>query len=141
MQSLGQTFISGGAAIPATIPMSLGVSLSSEQSSEKIVTNEGTESTDPVFTITGPGTNFTIGNATTDKEFILNSVLSGGDIVVIDIKNRTVVKNGTDNLYPDITGDFWSLVPGENELRFNVQSGADFDTLLTVAFRDAYGGI
>ncbi len=51
------------------------------------------------------------------------------------------VNHGTVNLYPDITGEFWSLVPGENELRFSVSSGADLNTLLEVSFRDAYGGI
>lgn len=140
-RSLGQTNVLGGAAIPATIPMSLASPSSAEALNEKIVINEGNEVTDPIFTITGAGDGFTVENFTTGKQFILNSVLTGSDSVVIDVKNRTVIKNGTDNLYPDITGEFWSLVPGENELRFNVSSGSDSTTLLELAYRDAYGGI
>lgn len=141
MQTLGRTSVSGGASIPTDIPMSIVTPAAAEQMNEKIVENVGSEATDPVITIHGPGTNFTVGNFTTGEEFILNSILTDTDSVVIDIKNRTVVKNDTDNLYPDITGEFWSLIPGENELRFNVQSGATFETQLTLDYRAAYGGI
>ena len=136
---MGQTFVKGGGAIPMAIPWAIPVSTASVI--DKIVTNQGNEATDPIFTITGPGTTFTITNFTTGKTFILSTTLGAGDVVVIDIKNRTVILNGTDNLYPDITGDFWSLIPGENELRFFVTGGLTVDTNLNLSYRDAYNGV
>lgn len=138
---IDQTLIKGGATIPTEIPMPIDLDTSVDSEHVSILTNDGNEVTDPVITVTGPGTGFTMGNFTSDKSFVLSSTLSGGDEVIIDIKNRTVVKNGTDNLYPDITGDFWSLLPGDNELRFLVDSDATDDTNLNFTYRDAYNGI
>jgi hypothetical protein len=136
-----QSSVRGGSAIPTAIPMSFGSPMTAETDLSNILINDGNEVTDPVFTITGPGTNFIVGNITTDKQFTFDAALSEGDEVVIDVKNRTVVLNGVSNSYPDIAGDFWSLEPGENEIRFFVESGLTADTKLTVVYRDAYSGI
>lgn len=139
---IGQTIIRGGASIPATIPMSIAQPTSVSTELSNIITNNGNEQTDPIFTISGPGTGFTIGNVTADKEFFLNATLVEGDEVIIDVKRRTVVKNGVTNLYSNFSGDFWSVLPGQNELRFLVNSGLTIDiTNLNIAFRDAYNGI
>jgi hypothetical protein len=140
-QIMGETILRGGTSIPAIIPMSFPVPTDPATEINNIVINEGSETTDPIFTITGPGTDFTVGNVTTDQEFTLSSTLAGGDVIEIDVKTRSVIKNGTDNLYPDFTGDFWSLIPGENELRFFVGTDLTADTNLKVSYRDAYGGI
>lgn len=140
-QDVGQTLVVGGTSIPATIPMGFPVPSDPETEINNIINNMGNEVTDPVFTIHGPGTNFTIGNITTGEEFVLTTVLTNTDEVVIDVKARTIVKNGTDNLYTDFSGDFWSLIPGENELRFLVDSGLTTETNLNLSFRYAYSGI
>lgn len=137
--NMTQTILGGGTSIPFTIP--LDISEWTDSTVSHLLTNEGNEATDPVFTITGPGTGFTIENITTNKTLNLDTTLIGGDEVVIDVKNRTVIKNGTDNLYPDITGDFWSIIPGDNDLRFYITSGSDENTNLNIAYRDAYNGI
>lgn len=140
--NIGQTLIKGGASIPATIPMSIASPTSSETEFLNIITNNGNEKTDPIIIISGPGTGFLIGNESTGEEFELSSALVEGDSVVIDVKRRTVVKNGTTNLYGDFTGDFWSIIPGDNELRFLVDNGHELGiTNLNIAFRDAYNGI
>lgn len=139
--NIDKTVLQGGAAIPATIPMSLVLDSNPESDLNKFVTTNGTESTDPIFTITGPGTGFTVGNTTSDKEFVLDLVLSDGDTVEVDVKNKTVIKNGVTNVYTDFSGDFWTLEPGENELRFFIASGSTTESMLNISYRDAYAGI
>jgi len=139
---MSQTVIQGGAAIPAIIPMSIPLNTDPETQVNNIVTNEGSEITDPIFTITGPGTGFTIRNETLDKEIVLSTVLADNtEQIIIDVKNRTVETEIGGNIYPDLTGEFWSLIPGENELRFFVGTGLTPDTNLNISYRDAYGGI
>jgi hypothetical protein len=138
--NLPKTIVSGGASIPfPTIPLSIPISV--DATTLHIITTAGNEATDPVFTITGPGENFIIENVTAGKQFILDYTLTSGQEVVIDVKNRTVVLDGTTNLYPFITGEFWSLLPGDNDLRFFISNGADVETNLNVVYRDAYNGI
>lgn len=141
-RDIAQTSVIGGTSIPASIPMSIASPTATDSELSNIITNNGNEQTDPVITISGPGTTFIVGNVTTDKEFTLDVTLVEGDSVVIDVKTRTVTKNGTTNLYADFTGDFWSIAPGQNELRFNVNSGLELDeTNLNIKFRDAYNGV
>ena len=138
---IAQTIVRGGMSIPANVPFSLPSPMVSDTEVSNILTNIGNETSDPIITITGPGAGFTIGNTTDDKEFFLDATLVGGDTVVIDVKKRTVVKNDVTNLYSSISGDFWSILPGENELRFLVSSGLTTDTNLNIQFRHAYAGI
>lgn len=139
-QSIPQTALSGGFSIPATIPLSLTLATGGI-TANNILDNQGNETTDPVFTIIGPGNNFIIQNAKTGKQFIYTDVLVEGDSVVIDVKNRTVIKNGTDNAYQFISGDLWSIEAGENEYRFFVTSGGDINSALQIDFQNAYSGV
>jgi len=138
---VSQTIVQGGASIPAEIPMSIAEPTASESDITNIIENDGNEASDPIFTIHGPGTDFYISNETAGKNFTLSATLNDTDVVVIDVKRRTAIKNGTDNLYSSLTGDLWSVLPGENELRFLISAGLTVDTNLNVAFRDAYSGI
>lgn len=135
--------IMGGTSIPFTlIPVSLDATPPTESEITNIIINDGNEVTDPIFRITGPGTDFTIQNITSGKTLLLTDTLIADDVVEIDVKNRTVILNGTDNLYPSISGDFWSLEPGENEMRFFIESGStNMVSKLEVIYRHAYSGI
>lgn len=137
------SLVSGGADIPFPyIPVDISGSLSGAIDEESNIINLGNEVTDPVLKIYGPGTHFIMTNLTTNQTMVLDSTLVEGDVVEIDVKNRSVALNGTDNLYPDLTGDFWSLIPGENQIRFFVTSGSVAgDTLFEVVYRHAYSGI
>lgn len=131
-----QTQIYGGGKIPATIPMSL----MSTSLLTNIIDNQGNEVTDPIFRIDGPGNVFTVGNVTTGEEFIITYALTVGQYIEVDVVNRTVLLNGTDNIYSSFSGEFWSLEPGENSIHF-VASGLDVTTLLTISYRDSYNGV
>lgn len=139
---IAQTSIRGGATIPfPTIPLAIPQSDLTDEELNSIITNEGSESTDPIFTITGPGTGFTVTNATTGEEFTLTSTLLDGDYITIDVKNGTVIKNGTTNVYDEFDGDFITIEPGDNEFEFIVASDIDTATNLNVTYRHAYIGI
>lgn len=131
-----QTVISGGASIPATIPMSFHA----ENNSSNVASNDGNEITDPVFVIHGPGTQFTVGNQTTGKEFIIEYSLNSTQYIEVDVKNRSVKLNGLTNIYSSFDGDFWRLEPGGNTVRFIVE-GVGENSLLTIRYRDAYNGL
>lgn len=140
--TIARTVLLGGTSIPLpSVPFGLPLDTTPETDISDIVNNIGNDNTDPIFTITGPGTNFTITNNTTGETFTLTAVLTDSDTVVIDVRARTVVKNGITNLYPNLTGELWSVVPGENEINFFIDSGFTALTTLSLAYRDAYIGI
>lgn len=134
-------FVKGGATIPATIPMAITENINSDTTETDIIDNLGSEVTDPIFMISGPADNVVVRNNTTGEEFTISQALVEGDELVVDVKNRTVVFNGVTNWYQYFTGDFWSLVPGENEIRFFVDGFVLDQTNLSITYRDAYGGI
>lgn len=137
-----QTSIRGGASIPfPSIPLAIPQSDLTDEELNAIVTNEGSEATDPIFVITGPGTGFTIINVTTGKEFTLSSELLDGEFVEIDVRNGTVLFNGTTNVYDEFEGDFITLEPGDNQFEFIVAADVDVETSLNVTYRHAYLGI
>lgn len=139
---ISQTSIRGGASIPfPTIPVAITQSDLTDEELNAIITNEGSEASDPVFVIEGPGTGFTVTNVTTGKSFFLSTTLVEGDFVTIDVREGTVVLNDTTNIYNDFTGDFISLEPGDNQFEFTVGSDLDVTTLLNVSYRSAYLGI
>jgi len=103
-----------------------------------IITNNGTELTDVIFTITGPGTSIDIQNLETGESFSIDDLIAD-DEVIVDTLNRTVTKNGDDS-YSIFTGDFFGLQPGDNTIGFDV-SGSTGATSLTLTYRHAYNGI
>lgn len=132
-----QTVIMGGLDIPADIPYDIG----GEGSDVSSIDNVGSDVSDPVFRVDGPGTGFTVGNQTTGEEFVLDYTLTTGHYIEVDVANRTVKYDGITNIYSAFSGDFWDLEPGDNTIRFLVDSGSDSETLLTINWRDAYSGI
>jgi len=102
--------------------------------------NEGNEETDPVYRIDGPGTSFSVTNNTTGESFTIERTLEEGDYIEVNVKERTILLNGTTPIYSNFDGDFAALEPGENEVEFNAVDGGGA-TLLTISFRDAYNGI
>lgn len=131
----GPTVVHGGAAIPANIPLSL----TTVELDENCITNNGSEITDPIFTIHGPGTLFRVINQDTGEEFTITQTLTDAEELVVNVKEKTVTFDGN-LIMNSFDGDWWHLVPGENCIGFIV-SGSGANTLLTVNWRDAYIGL
>lgn len=135
-QTTGTTEGSGGTAIPTPIPMDL----SSNSGNPKLsITNNGNVNADPTFRVTGPGTNFTIQNIS-GGSMQLNLTLVAGEFVDINVKDRTALKGGSQNVYGSVAGDWWQVIPGTQQVHFVASSGSDSGTQLKVDFRDAYLG-
>jgi hypothetical protein len=133
----GITDLGGGAGIPTAIPMSfdaVGIS-------RPVIVNLGNVETKPEFVIHGPGTDFSVQNITTGELFNLDITLAEGEIVTVDAINLTVIKGTNTNVFGLFSGEFFSLVVGNNEIHFDVVSGSSSNTKLVVNYRYAYGGI
>lgn len=106
------------------------------------VTNTGNVAVYPKVTLTGPATNPTITNVTTGQFFTLQGLTTtAGDVIVIDLQNRTVLLNGGSILtYMSTTSSWWPLLPGGNSIRLTTTNGSDTVTG-TVSWRSGYRGI
>lgn len=137
---IGETSLRGGASIPfPSIP--LAIPLSTADISNDVVHNFGSEETEPIFTITGPGTGFNVTNVTTGESFVYAGTLDADDVIEINVRDGTVTLNGITNAYEDFTGDFIKLAPGDNQFEFSIDSDGDLTTNLNVTYRHAYSGI
>lgn len=136
-QSTGVTTLGGGGAIPAVIPMSL----SGATNLNPTFTNDGNTESDVVWTIYGPGTDFTIQNLTTGESFTLETTLSAGTYIEVNTNLKTVKQGGFTNVIDSFTGDFLKLDAGDNVLSFTVGSGSTSETLLLGTWRNSWVGL
>jgi phage-related protein len=136
--SMAESQIEGGTTIPTPVPIDFDGEAGAGQLE---IENAGNEDSPISFVIKGPGTGFTVRNDTTQKQFRINYTIELGDEIVIDTKAKTVLLNGTYNIYSALEGYFWELAPGTNRIFFVADSGADENTLLELEWRDAYNGI
>ncbi len=137
-QTTPPTAVTGGAGLPTILPINFG---NITGVPKLTLTNNGTESCPPIFIIRGSGTNFTIQNTTTNEILRINTTLVNTDEVVINTLEKTVIKNGTTNLFGSTSGDFWYVPTGTSYLHFDVQSGGTASTTITIEYRDTYIGI
>lgn len=103
-----------------------------------VLENEGTEATNPIFTITGSGTTIEVANLSTGESFEIGAISSSQE-VIIDTMKRIVTLDGGSN-YSIFSGDFFMLEPGNNGIEFLV-TGNDSNTKLEVKHRHAYNGL
>lgn len=127
----------GGAVYPIIYPIIYGASTGGQA----LVVNQGDAESYPVITLNGPITNPIIQNVTTGRYLELDMTLNSGDQVVIDMKNKTIVLNGTQSVIgnKNSASQWWWLDPGNNTIRFFTSSGADTGNV-QIAYRDAYIG-
>lgn len=104
-----------------------------------VATNSGKIDAAPVFTLHGPITNPIITHGIKGS-FKLTTSLINTDTVIINTRNRTVVKNGTTNLYGAITSDsiWWELSPGSNNVSYSGTDKVDGTTYLNVDWYHTY---
>jgi len=111
--------------------------------SSQVINNAGTERTEPVFRIYGPFTSVTLINNSNAEEFTLEYGVYGvdeGDYIEVDCLNRTVMLNGITPIYSAFSGEFFSILPGNNTISF-IPIGGSAATQLRTKWRDAYNGI
>lgn len=123
----------GGFTFPITFPLSFG---SGGTSGLFSINNVGNAASAPFFRIYGPITNPVLRNETTGEQLSLNLVIASGDYVDIDVKNRTVLLNGTANRYFNLTSaQWWYLQPGVNQVRYSATSGT---STVDMTYRSAW---
>lgn len=138
-ETTGITVQKGGTPIPAAIPAPIGEG----GGTPFPIINAGDMPARPLFTIHGPGTNFTVTNIETGESFQLLTTLASNEIAIIDTVSNEAVK-GTQNIFGlierDPVGQWIELQPGNNSIVFNALTGISGLTTLTISWRDTYAG-
>jgi hypothetical protein len=129
--------LGGGVTWPITWPI-----VWSAGSQPISIINTGNVTIYPTITLTGAMTNPTILNVTTGQFFTLTGLTtSAGDVLVIDLLNRSVILNGGSVLnYKTSTSSWWPLIAGSNSIKFTTTNTADPVTGL-LSWRSGYRGI
>lgn len=128
----------GGATYPAIYPLTYAAKVGGSQ----IITNAGDSDTFPIVTFNGPLTSPYITNQTTGVSFQANISLLAGDVLVVDMANKTMILNGTTNAmqYFNITNTWLSLQPGDNLIKMGSGISADSGNA-RFDYQNAYIGI
>jgi hypothetical protein len=124
----------GGFGFPMTFPLQFGGTASG---GSVMVTNAGSFQMKPTVRFTGPFNNPRIENVTTGKTLELDLIIASGDYVDVDFAAATVLLNGTASRYYTKSGVFWTLEPGDNEVRIGSTS-YDAASAATIYWRDAW---
>lgn len=110
------------------------------------VTNNGTADTAPIFTLTGPGTAYSIRNPTTGHElYFKNLILLEGEIAVLDLTpgNISFRSNFRSNMLPYILDGSdlatWRLQASANSVSVLFGSDTGANTAITARWRDTFG--
>lgn len=90
------------------------------------VLNSGNATVFPVIELHDEAHNPVITNQTTGETFALDISIADGDVIVIDMSNRTVTLNGS-NVMGNRTADstWWGLTPGDNSIVLTSNTGDD----------------
>jgi hypothetical protein len=142
--------VTGGNAINVNVPIKSGGGfvapvippiVSSAGSGPTVINNTGSAIIYPVITISNSATNPVITNLTTGQSIKINTTLSNGDILVIDMKQRTVSLNGSNILASrDSSSSWWGLALGLNQIQLTTDSGANTGVGV-VTYRPAAVGV
>jgi hypothetical protein len=125
----------GGMSVPMPVPMDMTVS---PIGGSTVLVNSGNALCFPIMTIRGAlATDFNIINDTVGKTITYDNAVLVNDRIVLDFYNRTAIKNSVSSVLGDISGDWFGLVPGTNQLRIT-SSGAFDDGRADVEFKNSY---
>lgn len=108
----------GGYITPFVLPVEWD-----DSSQITIINNTTTSVAYPQIILNGMFVNPIIRNLTTGEQIGLNITTTAGDVVVIDISDRTITLNGG-SILPSMTGTWWGLVQGVNNIELAVDSMA-----------------
>lgn len=127
---------SGGYTYPVVYPV-----IYAAASAPTTVTNSGTTGVYPIIMLTGSATNPVITNRTTNMLMSLNLTTGSSDVIVIDMRQRTITLNGGSIFGLQGAGSsFWSLPVGPNSIALTTSGGSDTVTG-AVSWRSGVMGI
>jgi hypothetical protein len=128
----------GGFILPVILP----IVFDSGTGGSVTINSTGNEDAYPIFTLTGPLTNPRIYNAASGKYMALTLSITGGQTVVIDMLNKTVVLGGTTSEMSTLTSDssFWPLNPGSSLLTLSTSVNGEAGSV-SIVWRNAYTGV
>lgn len=128
----------GGFILPVILPITSSAGVGGTGS----VTNSGTAPAYPILTLTGPLTNPYIQNSTVGKFMQLNRTIAAGEVVTIDMYNKTILLNGSSSLISSksSTSDWWYIAPGTNTITLSTASTSDTGNV-ALSFYSAYLGV
>lgn len=128
--------VGGGYVMPYILPVTWEAG-----ETAAIIENTGDIWVYPTITLTGKYTNPKVSNLTTGKIVQLNVTTAPTDIIVIDMKNRTITLNGGSiAAYRSDDSSWWALLPGDNRVIIETSSGSD-DTVGIVKYRPGVEGV
>lgn len=127
----------GGFSLPFGVPVDLSVGTGA-QSVEFV--NSGNTEMKPTIRVYGDMSSFGLVNDTLGLTLSCSESLGVGDYIDLDFENETAVKNGITNVLSSISGDWWSLQPGSNQLRISTVSTSQV-AHADVTYFDAYMGL
>lgn len=128
----------GGMSVPMTLPMAMNLNAGSELYTQ--LNNAGNAYSHLAATINGPCAGMILLNSTREKRWQSTQNLAAGETLTVDFYRHTALVNNNINVLQTISGNWWSVAPGTNEVLFaaNDTTGA---TTATLNFYDAYLGI
>lgn len=129
--------VGGGYNTPVTYPV-----IWAPSAQPTTVINSGNAKVYPIVTMTDSATDPVIYNQTTGQLFGLTGfTMADGDVLVIDMRERTVTLNGGSVFNKISSGsEWWGLEIGGNALLLDSGSGSDHLDA-TISWRPAYMGI
>lgn len=134
--ALVQRVAEGGYITPYILPVEWGVG-----GAPTVVVNSGNANYYPTITLEHAALNPIITNLATGESFELTLGINEGDIVIIDMYNRTVTLNGSDIIGNKTADSFWwALLPGNNPIMLETDTADDAVTA-TIIWRNGVTGI
>jgi hypothetical protein len=131
------TAMSTGLMIPFVFP---GVIAEVLMTGSLTVTNDGHVPIYPTFTINGPCTNPDIINDTTGETLSIAETVAAGDVLTIDMGQRTAIITGAGgaetNVLGSVSGVWWALDIGDNAIRITSDVAVAFTG--SIAYTERY---
>lgn len=129
----------GGFAIPYAVP--LPMSNATGGTNQGTLTNNGNADGHPTVRVYGTLPTFDLVNETLGLTLSCSEALaSDSDYIDFDFYTQTALKNGTDNVLDQISGDWWWLQPGSNVVKLST-AGTDPDARAEFTYQDYYQGV
>lgn len=128
------TIVGGGYVTPYVLPVEW-----SPSAQPTVINNPTDKIIYPQIIITGQYTNPQINNNSTGQFIKVNVTTAPGDVIIIDMANRTITLNGT-SILATRTGNWWGLLPGETLVSLETDDPTD-EQEGVIRYRPAYSGV